>query len=275
MEKEEINFICPVCRCLLKDEGKALVCENFHSFDKAKQGYTHLLPVNRMHSKIPGDNKLMVDSRREFLNKGYYGIFAGALQDILKECIEGTESPVILDAGCGEGYYTGKMKEVLPESRVFGFDISKFAVKAAAGRYKNISFAVASVFDIPFADGSADVVTDVFSPLCEKEFLRVLKKGGYFIFAVPGERHLYKMKEVLYTSPYENEKKDTCYEGFEFIKRVPVRGNITLDNGGDIMALFSMTPYYWKTDVEGSEKLKKLTCLSTEIEFDFLVYKKQ
>ena len=67
--------------------GKSLVCENNHSFDKAKQGYTHLLPVNKMHSKIPGDNALMVSSRRDFLNKGYYNIFAEALTKIVKDSI--------------------------------------------------------------------------------------------------------------------------------------------------------------------------------------------
>lgn len=270
----DINFTCPICRKILKDEGKCLVCENNHSFDKAKQGYTHLLPVNKMHSKIPGDNALMVNARRDFLNKGYYGIFAEALCEIVKKYSENKAAPVILDCGSGEGYYTGKMKESLPESNIFGFDISKFAVKAAAGKYKNISFAVASVFSIPFPDESADVLTNIFSPLCEKEFLRVLKKGGYFIFAVPGERHLYEMKEVLYASPYENEKKDTFYEGFEFMERISVKGRIELDNNGDIMSLFSMTPYYWKTDAEGSGRLKNQNSLSTEIEFNFLVYRK-
>lgn len=272
---KDINFTCPICKKLLKDMGKSLVCESGHSFDKAKQGYTHLLPVNKMHSKIPGDNALMVNSRRDFLNKGYYGIFANALTEIVKECAGETNAPVILDCGSGEGYYTGKMKEALPESNIFGFDISKFAVKAAAGKYKNINFSVASVFDIPFLSESADILTDVFSPLCEKEFLRVLKKGGYFIFAVPGERHLFEMKEVLYENPYENEKKDTYYEGFEFIKRVPVNGRIEIDNNTDITSLFSMTPYYWKTDIKGSEKIKELNFLSTEIEFDFLIYKKK
>ena len=270
----DINFTCPICKKLLKDMGKSLVCENNHSFDKAKQGYTHLLPVNKMHSKIPGDNALMVSSRRDFLNKGYYNIFSEALTKIVKECTEGNPFPVILDCGSGEGYYTGKMKEVLPESKVFGFDISKFAVKAAAGKYKNINFSVASVFDIPFLSESADVLTNVFSPLCEKEFLRVLKKGGYFIFAVPGEKHLFEMKEVLYENPYENEKKDTYYEGFEFVKRIPINGRIDIDNNNDILSLFSMTPYYWKTDIKGSEKIKELQFLSTEIEFDFLVYRK-
>lgn len=114
----------------------------------------------------------------------------------------------------------------------------------------------------------------MFSPLAEKEFLRVLKKGGVFIYAVPGERHLWGLKEVLYENPYENEHKDTDYDGFSLLERVSVKGNIHLDENRQIMNLFSMTPYYWKTDVSGSERLKKLDSLDTEIHFDFLVYRK-
>lgn len=65
-------------------------------------------------------------------------------------------------------------------------DISKFAVKAAAGKYKGIDFAVASLFHLPCAENSADVLTDVFAPIVPEEFFRVLKPGGVMILAVPG-----------------------------------------------------------------------------------------
>ncbi len=268
-----ILFCCPVCGSGLSEQGNSLVCgneEKQHSFDLARQGYVHLVKSNKMHSKNPGDTALMVNSRREFLDAGYYEIFSDKLLELVKKYSE--ENPVILDCGSGEGYYTAKLASDF--EGVHGFDISKLAVKAAAGKYKNINFAVASVFDIPFADASADILTDVFSPLAEKEFLRVLKKGGVFIYAVPGERHLWGLKEVLYENPYENEHKDTDYDGFSLLERVSVKGNIHLDESRQIMNLFSMTPYYWKTDVSGSERLKKLTSLDTEIHFDFLVYRK-
>ncbi|MBP3322955.1 MAG: hypothetical protein J6M16_02045 [Clostridia bacterium] len=58
------------------------------------------------------------------------------------------------------------------------------------------------------------------------------------------------------------------------MERISVKGRIELNNNGDIMSLFSMTPYYWKTDAEGSGRLKNQNSLSTEIEFNFLVYRK-
>ena len=154
-------------------------------------------------------------------------------------------------------------------------DISKFAVKAAAGKYKGIDFAVASLFHLPCAENSADVLTDVFAPIVPEEFFRVLKPGGVMILAVPGARHLYGMKEVLYKEPYENEEHDTAYDGFEYLGRACVQKFITVNGQENIEALFSMTPYYWKTDVKGGERLRALDVLETEIKFDFLVYRKK
>ena len=36
-----------------------------------------------------------------------------------------------------------------------------------------------------------------------------------------------------------------------------------------------MTPYYWKTDVAGGERLRRLDTLKTEIKFRFLVYRRR
>lgn len=270
-------FTCPICKNPLEKTEKTCVCESGHSYDIAAEGYIHLLPPNKMHSKIPGDNKQMVASRRDFLSSGLYEPFSEKLNKLVKE-FSGGKTPVILDAGCGEGYYTGRLCESLKESgispEIYGFDISKFAVKAAAKRYQDIAFAVGSIFDIPVRDAAADFVLDVFAPIVETELNRVLKPGGYMILAVPGARHLYGLKEILYDAPYENEQKDTSYEGFRFIRRDAVRGYIAVDNNKLIMDLFAMTPYYWKTGIEGSERLKHTDFLSSEIEFDFLIYQK-
>ncbi len=268
-------FCCPACKAALERRERALVCENGHSYDIARQGYVHLLPVKQMHAKVPGDTKLMVDSRRSFLSLGHYDVFRDKLTELASRYLP--ENGVLLDAGCGEGFYTSSLFSATQSmnAAVSGIDISKFAVKAAAGKYKGIDFAVASLFHIPAADSSVDVLTDVFAPIVPEEFLRVLKPGGVMILAVPGARHLYGMKEVLYREPYENEEHDTQYDGFEYIGRECVRDFIKVVGRESIEALFSMTPYYWKTDVEGGERLRALDELETEIKFDFLIYRKQ
>ena len=69
---------CPLCGEPLTGD-TALKCGRNHSFDRAKEGYWHLLPVQSMRTKAPGDSKEMVAARRAFLNAGYYGIFGRGL----------------------------------------------------------------------------------------------------------------------------------------------------------------------------------------------------
>ena len=64
-------FRCPICKAPLLKEEQVYRCENRHSFDISKEGYTHLLPPNQKHSAAPGDDKGMAAARRDFLSKGY------------------------------------------------------------------------------------------------------------------------------------------------------------------------------------------------------------
>lgn len=272
-------YTCPKCRQGLTKTDSVFVCPDGHSYDRAKEGYVHLLPVQKMHSKVPGDSKEMVAARRNFLESGSYEAFRAKLSELVLEAVGEKNAPVLLDAGCGEGYYLRGVAEKLKENgktpELYGFDISKFAVKAAAKWQKDGDFSVASIFDIPVKDESVDCLINVFAPMVEGEFARVLKKDGVMIFAVPGVRHLFGLKEILYENPYENEYKETDYEGFSFVKRVSVSGELHLTDQAQIQNLFAMTPYYWKTPIEGSRALAAAEELHTEIEFHFLVYKKE
>ncbi len=272
-------FCCPVCGGTLTLAQNGLRCPEKHCFDKAHEGYVHLLPASQMHTKIPGDNKEMVAARRSFLQTGGYEIFSNALNGIVCGALRELKRPAILDAGCGEGYYTARLAKALTDAgkapHIAALDISKFAVKAAAKTGGDcIEYAVASSFHMPLKNVSFDAVINIFSPMVESEFARVLKKDGLFVFAVPGPRHLFGLKEVLYEKPYENTQQNVEYKGFRFEKRLPVQGKITV-TGDQIMQLFAMTPYFWKTSKEGAEKLAALDSLTTEIHFDFLVFRRK
>ena len=271
------QFVCPACGGALEDTGNALRCVNGHCFDKARQGYVHLLPVQKKNSLLPGDDKEMVNARRNFLDTGLYAPFKDVLCGIVQDTVAGKAAPLVVDAGCGEGYYTGGVWQALKETceapKLCAFDISKFAVKAAAGRYKEIDFAVASSYAVPLAEACADVIVNVFSPMAASEFARILKPGGVLVFAVPSPRHLWGLKQVLYDEPYENEEKDVEYPGFVLEDRVPVRATIHVQ-GEKIGDLFAMTPYAWKTGMPGKQRLAEMDTLSTEIGFDFLIYKR-
>ena len=210
---------CPLCGEKLTGDS-TLRCTKGHCFDRAKEGYWHLLPVQSMRTKAPGDSKEMVAARRRFLDTGGYACFSDGLNALVCSLLMELPAPSLVDAGCGEGYYTARLVQALRASgktpSAAAFDISKFAVKAAARRDKAhaVQWAVASSFAIPVADAAADCLVDIFSPAAAQEFARVVKPGGAFVFAVPGPRHLYGLKEVLYERPYENTVQDVAYPGF-------------------------------------------------------------
>ena len=273
------GFICPVCRGVLERAEHSYVCPSRHSFDIAAKGYVNLLLSNQMNAKLPGDNKMMVNARAEFLNKGYYSHLAETVSQAVSEVFAGG---CILDAGCGEGYYTeniyGKIKEKTEDFKLLGIDISKFACANTARRFKGddrCETAAASIFHLPLADSSADVLVTMFAPFCREEFYRVLKTGGSFIMAIPAEKHLMSFKAAVYDEPYKNQTADYHIDGFEFIESRMTGRNIFIDNNKDIQSLFSMTPYYYKTSEQGHERVKALSSLETEAEFEVLIYRKK
>ncbi len=269
-------LICPVCGSPLKKGERACFCENHHTFDLSAGGYVHLLPAGQMKSKIPGDNKEMVTARSMFLNDGFYAPLADKLSTLFLSYAKDTIA--WLDAGCGEGYYTQKIVSALEEtcSRVtaVGVDISKFAIARASKRTKAVQFVVGSVYHLPVADNTMDMVLNVFSPLCVGEYWRVLKPGGLYFYVVPGKRHLWQMKEVLYETPYENARMECQYDGFVNEGVHSLSYTAALQNSSQLQAMFTMTPYFWKTSRKGADRLREKGHLTTEIAFDIHVLRK-
>ena len=269
-------FRCPVCGAPLAREAQAYRCPGRHSYDIAREGYTYLLPPNQKHSAAPGDDKGMASARREFLSKRYYDSLLNTLCCQIQSF--SGDSPVILDVGCGEGYYTAGIFQALTAAgkapRMAGTDISKAILRSAAKREPGIEWAVASSYHLPVADSAVDILLDCFSPLALEEFRRVLRPGGFFLYVVPGAEHLWELKQVLYDHPYPNEERETPYEGFAYQSIVPVEDTITLPCQADIHALFQMTPYYWKTPRSGAERLAALETLATRVSFRIHIFQK-
>lgn len=270
-------FICPVCGKELERLDKAYRCPANHSFDIARQGYVNLLLGSKSSLSRHGDDKLMVRCRRDFLEKGYYS----ALKDaICSAAVRNTQDgATVIDAGCGEGYYTSAVKAALEATGkkplAAGIDISKEAVISASSRKDGCSYAVAGVFNMPFADGSAGTVLNIFSPLAREEYLRVLCKGGCLIRAVPLENHLMGLKRAVYDVPYANPHEELALDGFEISHTEIIKRLLVLDNGEDIRNLFMMTPYYYKTGREDQAKLNNISHLETELEFAVTEYIKK
>lgn len=272
-----LKLKCPVCGGLLERTERALRCEKGHSYDLARQGYVNLLMSNRSSAKRHGDDKLMVLARQEFLDAGHYNCLRDALCVLAAQLCPGEVS--LLDAGCGEGFYTAAVKNALLARGHLchggGVDISREAVAAAARRDKSLTLAVAGISALPVPDESVDLLLNIFAPDDDGEFARVLRPGGLLMKAVPRERHLLGLKEAVYDRPYLNPPPAYAPEGFEEVCFEDVDRTLVLNDPKYIRSLFMMTPYYYKTGKADQEKLEQLCELKTEISFRILVFRRK
>ena len=266
---------CPICGAKTDiDANKTLYCEGEkkHSYDISASGYINLASPKQCGG---GDTKEAVRARSAFLDGGYYKPIADKTVELLAKYASAT--PKIIDAGCGEGYYTTQIAKL--SDVTIGFDISKFAVEAAAKRAKregvdNAAFCVASVYTMPIFDESADAVVNIFAPCVDEEYLRVLKPNGLLIVVQAGKEHLMGLKKALYDSAYENDVRADLPTSLELVCEENLKYNINVVGNENLQALFAMTPYYWRTSQNDARKLDKLDEINTDIDIIFSVYRK-
>lgn len=260
-------LICPKCKKQLVKINHSYKCENGHCFDIAKRGYVNLVLGS---SKGSGDDKEMVRSRTTFLNQGYYANLRNRLSELLSEypCTK------LVDAGCGEGYYTNYLKQHHDHLELCGFDLSKFAIDEACKAHSGVTYGVCNIFHLPIADEGCDAVLSVFAPIDAQENHRVLKQDGIFIKVGPGPKHLWELKQELYEDVYENEVSNE-YDDFTLIHEEVLTNTIHVDQNQDLWSLFQMTPYYWRTKQETANHLKELSHLDVTTEFHITIYRKK
>ncbi|MEW5755519.1 MAG: putative RNA methyltransferase [Pseudomonadota bacterium] len=265
-------YQCPVCSAPLELSERQYRCSNNHGFDVAREGYVNLLLAHQRRSKEAGDSKAMLQSRRSFLERGYYDILPRFLSARIAALLPA--QPIhLLDAGCGEGYYTGFIQRAIGERiACWGTDIAKPGIVLAAKRYPDIQFFVASSFRLPLRDRTIDVAIRIYAPGSAQEFARVLTPNGLLITVIPGKRHLFGLKQHLYDTPLEHDASEPVPEGFSLREQHILQDQIHLTSSDDIRHLLAMTPYYWHAAPEKQQHVAALTELTTEIEFVVNVY---
>ncbi|MEQ6889236.1 putative RNA methyltransferase [Halomonas sp. CS7] len=280
---------CPLDGEALERRDGTWRCAAGHSFDIARQGYVHLLPVQQKRSRDPGDSKAMVAARQRFLEAGYYRPVADAVG---RAVLEGAGPGMLscLDAGCGEGYYLRELARTCEEScdeepegsgdaasdatpslALLGLDISKWAVLAAARQGKqagvSASWVVGSNAHLPVQTGTLDRLLCLFGFPVAAEFARVMRPGGVLLMAEAGPDHLRELREIIYPElKPERTERPPAPGGFTRLDTETVRYPLELEGTAPIADLLAMTPHLYRASVEGRERAAALERLTVTVE---------
>ncbi|HED3065395.1 TPA: 23S rRNA (guanine(745)-N(1))-methyltransferase [Kluyvera ascorbata] len=255
-----MSYSCPLCHAPLARSGNSYLCPQRHQFDRAKEGYVNLLPVQHKRSRDPGDSAEMMQARRAFLDAGHYQ----PLRDAVSAKLRAIKPEHLLDIGCGEGYYTHAFAD---EAQVtWGLDVSKTAIRYGAKRYPQVDFCVASSQRLPFADNSMDAVVRIYAPCNPQELKRVVKPGGWVITVTPGARHLVELKGLIYNEVQLHAPHSEVLDGFTLQSHDALAYPMQL-TGQEAVTLLQMTPFAWRAKPEVWEKLAEQTQFACQTDF--------
>lgn len=176
----------------LRRDGRRLVCPQGHSFDIARSGYLNLLQPQDRRSKQPGDTAAVIAARRRLHDRGV----TAPLLSAIAELVVPTRGDIVLDAGCGDGFYLGNLARQ-SGADAHGVDISIPAVDAAARRYPEYEWVVANADRfLSYADCSFSVLLSITARMNPPEFRRVLRGDGRLLVAVPGPEDLIEIRRT-------------------------------------------------------------------------------
>lgn len=256
------GLACPLDNQPLLLTNNAYCCISGHCFDISKHGYINLLPVQLKKSKQPGDNKEMVLARHKFLSSGIYRPIATELCLLINDETKIKQEFSLIDAGCGEGYYTSIIKEYIkqqtPEKNIslFGFDISKNAIQTASKQHKEILWTVATNNKIPALNNSTDILTSLFGFPVLSEFHRILKQNGLLIVASSGTNHLIELRKRIYATVKQKEVSPISSPLFHLEKTVLLQKTLPISSE-NLDSLLKMTPHFYRMDKATYTQLKE------------------
>jgi 23S rRNA (guanine745-N1)-methyltransferase len=265
-----MSLTCPICQLALSVADNGVACPANHRFDRARQGYLNLLPVQHKNSRDPGDNAAMVEARRRFLDGGHYAPLAARLAELATDY----KPARWLDIGCGEGYYTAQLADALPQADGYALDISREAIKRGCKRSPQLTWLVASMARVPLADASCNLLASVFSPLDWQEAKRLLAPGGGLLRMGPTSEHLMELRQKLYDEvrDYDDQKHlELIPDGMRLAHSETLTFKLKLESSEARADLLAMTPHGWRASAERRAAVIAEPCdVTVAIRYDWI-----
>ena len=256
-------YLCPKCLSESYIENISLVCGDNHRYDFSKKGYIHL--INNYKPTKYSEELFM--ARNEIFSNGFYTNVLKNIQNLVGKYAK----DVVLDIGCGEGYYIKELKTVFPEKYFHGLDNSKDAIELAVKEDKLNPYMVANLANLPFRDGSVSCILNILTPANYEEFFRVLGDNGYLIKIIPNANYLREIRELIGGKEYTNSDtvkliEDNC----TVVDRITVNNTFKLTKE-QAQNFLKMTPLTFSKVIAADDinKLKEIT-----IDLELLVCKK-
>ena len=133
----------------------------------------------------------------------YADIQAKLAQELLEEIIgAGYTANEVLDIGCGTGWLLAELKRFLPQSRLWGLDISLAMARKTRAKIEYVLAADAAslpfkgkAFDLVLSNAVYQWVPDLDAAF--KEARRILKPGGCFMFNCFGAKTLRELRQCF------------------------------------------------------------------------------
>jgi len=261
---------------------KQLICENGHSYDLARQGYVNLLAVQHKRSKDPGDSKEMVRARVDYLNSGFYARIAAKLAEITYPPIQDYADVCIMDAGCGDGYYTDILFNTIQLKKhnvsFIGLDISKHAIHEAAKRNKQINWVVGTNRQPPLVNNCVDVIVCVFGFHSFAGFQQILKPAARIILVEPGPNHLQELRELIYADVKKTAPADLSdLEEMDLFMTDVQALQFKTDklDSQQINNLLLMTPHFFRANKQGRDAVSALEEIELSVDVVFRTLEKK
>lgn len=119
---------------------------------------------------------------------------------LAKKIIKELKFNYCLDVGCASGYMIAQIAKEFPLAKYIGVDIYDKAIRYAKVKYPNIGFKIASSENLPYKNGSFDLI--LFYETIEhvdnpkealREIQRVLKKNGTLILTMDSGSLLFRI----------------------------------------------------------------------------------